>query len=34
MVTEAFLKERGALLDHSEDELERDLETALKAAQQ
>ena len=34
METEAFLKERGALLDYSEDELERDLETALKAAQQ
>jgi predicted HTH domain antitoxin len=34
METEAFLKERGALFDYSEDELERDLETALKAAQQ
>jgi len=32
METEAFLKERGALLDYSEDELERDLESALKAA--
>lgn len=34
METEAFLKKRGALLDYSEDELDRDLETALKAAQQ
>ena len=32
METEAFLKERGALLDYSEEELEQDLETALKAA--
>ena len=32
METEAFLEERGALLDYSEEELEQDLETALKAA--
>ena len=34
METEAFIQDRGALLDYSEDELDRDLETALKAAQQ
>lgn len=33
METEAFLKERGALLDYSEEELERDLEVALQAAE-
>lgn len=32
METEAFLKERGALLDYSEEELEQDLEAALRAA--
>lgn len=34
METEAFLRERGAFLDYSEEELERDLEAALKAAEQ
>lgn len=33
METEAFLKERGALLDYSEEELEQDLEAALEAAE-
>lgn len=33
MQTEAFLKERGALLDYSEEELEQDLEAALQAAE-
>jgi predicted HTH domain antitoxin len=33
METEAFLKERGALLDYSEEELEHDLEVALRAAE-
>ena len=33
METEAFLKERGALLDYSEEELEQDLEAALNAAE-
>jgi len=32
MQTEAFLKERGALLNDSEEELEEDLEAAPKAA--
>ena len=32
MQTEAFLKERGALLNYSEEELEEDLEAAPKAA--
>jgi len=32
METEAFLKEQGALLDFSEDELDQDLKAALKAA--
>lgn len=33
METEDFLKERGALLEFSEDELEEDLEAALRAAE-
>lgn len=33
MQTEAFLKKRGALLDYSEEELEEDLETALRASE-
>ena len=32
METEAFLKERGALLDYTEEELERDLEAALQGS--
>jgi len=32
MQTEAFLKDQGALLDYSEEELEQDLETALGAS--
>ena len=32
METEAFLKEQGARFDYSEEELEQDLETALKAS--
>ena len=34
MQTEAFLKERGALLDYSEEELAEDLEAALQAARE
>lgn len=33
MQTEAVLKERGAHLDYSEEELDHDLEIALKAAE-
>jgi predicted HTH domain antitoxin len=32
METETFLKDKGALLDYSEDELERDLDAALRAS--
>ena len=32
METEAFLKEQGALLDYTEEELEQDLEAALEAS--
>ena len=32
MDTEAFLKKQGALLDYSEEELERDVEAARKAS--
>lgn len=32
METEAFLKQQGALLDYSEEELEQDLEAAREAA--
>ena len=32
METEAVLKEQGALLDYSEEELEQDLEVALEAS--
>jgi predicted HTH domain antitoxin len=32
METEAFLKEQGALLDFSEEELEQDLKAALEAS--
>ena len=32
METEAFVKEQGALLDYYEEELEQDLEAALKAS--
>lgn len=34
MQTEAFLKDRGALLNYSEEELEKDLEAALQAAKE
>ncbi|MFB6279499.1 MAG: UPF0175 family protein [Salinibacter sp.] len=34
METEAFLQERGALFDYSEEELEQDLQAALEAAEQ
>jgi predicted HTH domain antitoxin len=32
METEAFLKEKGALLEYSEEELEQDVQAARKAA--
>ncbi|CBH23658.1 Hypothetical protein SRM_00737 [Salinibacter ruber M8] len=32
METEAFLKEQGALLDYTEEELEQDLKAALEAS--